>query len=101
MKAISTAIPEDILVEPKVFGDDRDFFFESFNARGFEQATGLKRELVQDNHSKSAKNVLCGLYYKIQNPQGKLVRAEQGEAFHVAVDLRKRAKSSPRRKGCR
>ena len=74
MRATPTAIPEVLILEPKVFGDDRGFFFESFNARAFEQATGLKREFVQDNHSKSAKNVLRGLHYQIQNPQGKLVR---------------------------
>ena len=81
------------ILEPKVFGDDRGFFFESFNARAFEQATGLKREFVQDNHSKSAKNVLRGLHYQIQNPQGKLVRVVQGEVFDVAVDLRKSSKT--------
>ena len=89
MRATPTAIPEVLILEPKVFGDDRGFFFESFNARAFEQATGLKREFVQDNHSKSAKNVLRGLHYQIQNPQGKLVRVVQGEVFDVAVDLRK------------
>jgi len=89
MKATPSAIPEVLILEPKVFGDDRGFFFESFNARAFEQATGLKREFVQDNHSKSAKNVLRGLHYQIQNPQAKLVRVVQGEVFDVAVDLRK------------
>ena len=93
MKATPTAIPEVIILEPKVFGDDRGFFFESFNARSFEQATGLKREFVQDNHSKSAKHVLRGLHYQIQNPQGKLVRVVQGEVFDVAVDLRKCSKT--------
>ena len=93
MIATPTAIPEVIILEPKVFGDDRGFFFESFNARAFEQATGLKREFVQDNHSKSAKNVLRGLHYQIQNPQGKLVRVVQGEVFDVAVDLRKSSKT--------
>jgi len=93
MIATPTAIPEVILLEPKVFGDDRGFFFESFNAKAFEQATGLKREFVQDNHSKSAKNVLRGLHYQIQNPQGKLVRVVQGEVFDVAVDLRKSSKT--------
>ena len=93
MQATPTAIPEVILLEPKVFGDERGFFFESFNARVFEQATGLKREFVQDNHSKSAKNVLRGLHYQIQNPQGKLVRVTQGEVFDVAVDLRKSSKT--------
>lgn len=89
MKAIPTAIPDVLIIEPKVFGDERGFFFESFNAKAFEQATGLKREFVQDNHSKSAKNVLRGLHYQIQRPQGKLVRVVQGEVFDVAVDIRK------------
>jgi dTDP-4-dehydrorhamnose 3,5-epimerase len=93
MQATPTALPEVIILEPKVFGDDRGFFFESFNARAFEEATGLKREFVQDNHSKSAKNVLRGLHYQIQQPQGKLVRVVQGEVFDVAVDLRKSSKT--------
>lgn len=93
MIATPTAIPEVIILEPKVFGDDRGFFFESFNARAFEQATGLKREFVQDNHSKSARNVLRGLHYQIQNPQGKIVSVVQGEVFDVAVDLRKSSKT--------
>ncbi|AOZ05355.1 dTDP-4-dehydrorhamnose 3,5-epimerase [Cupriavidus malaysiensis] len=89
---IPTAIPDVLIFEPKVFGDARGFFMESFNARQFEQATGLKREFVQDNHSRSARNVLRGLHYQIQHPQGKLVRVVAGEVFDVAVDLRK---SSP------
>lgn len=89
MLATPTTIPDVIILEPKVFGDDRGFFFESFNARAFEQATGLKREFVQDNHSKSAKHVLRGLHYQIKQPQGKLVRVVEGEVFDVAVDLRK------------
>ena len=93
MISTPTAIPEVIILEPKVFGDERGFFFESFNARAFEQATGLKREFVQDNHSKSAKHVLRGLHYQIQNPQGKLVRVTQGEVFDVAVNLRKSSKT--------
>ena len=93
MQTTHTAIPEVIILEPKVFGDDRGFFFESFNAKAFEQATGFKREFVQDNHSKSAKNVLRGLHYQIQQPQGKLVRVVQGEVFDVAVDLRKSSKT--------
>jgi len=93
MRATSTAIPEVLILEPKVFGDDRGFFYESFNARDFEQATGLKPEFVQDNHSKSAKNVLRGLHYQIRNPQGKLVRVTQGKVFDVAVDLRKSSKT--------
>lgn len=93
MQVTPTAIPEVLILEPKVFGDDRGFFFESFNARAFEQATGLKCKLVQDNHSKSAKNVLRGLHYQIQQPQGKLVRVTQGEVFDVAVDLRRSSKT--------
>ena len=93
MQVTPTAIPDVLILEPKVFGDDRGFFFESFNAKAFEQATGLKREFVQDNHSKSAKNVLRGLHYQIQNPQGKLVRVVQGEVFDVAVDLRMSSKT--------
>lgn len=92
LNVIQTALPEVLILEPKVFGDERGFFMESFNARHFEQATGLKREFVQDNHSKSARNVLRGLHYQIQHPQGKLVRVVAGEVFDVAVDLRK---SSP------
>lgn len=93
MHATPTAIPEVIILEPKVFGDDRGFFFESFNARAFEQATGLKRDFVQDNHSKSARNVLRGMHYQICKPQGKLVRVAQGEVFDVAVDLRQDSKT--------
>lgn len=92
MKVTPLAIPDVLLLEPKVFGDDRGFFFESFNAKAFEAATGLKRDFVQDNHSKSSKNVLRGLHYQIKQPQGKLVRVVQGAVFDVAVDLRK---SSP------
>lgn len=88
MQAIKTTIPEVIIFEPKVFGDERGFFYESFNAKVFEQATGLSIEFVQDNHSKSAKNVLRGLHYQTAHTQGKLVRVTQGEVFDVAVDLR-------------
>lgn len=88
MRVLPTTIPDVLIIEPKVFGDDRGFFFESFNAKAFEQAIGLKREFVQDNHSKSAKHVLRGLHYQIKQPQGKLVRVVQGEVFDVAVDLR-------------
>jgi dTDP-4-dehydrorhamnose 3,5-epimerase len=93
MKVQSTAIPEVLIIEPEVYGDDRGFFFESFNARAFEQATGFKPEFVQDNHSKSAKNVLRGMHYQIKQPQGKLVRVVQGEVFDVAVDLRRSQKT--------
>lgn len=87
---VTTTLLEGVLLlEPKVFGDDRGFFFESFNQRDFAQATGLDVQFVQDNHSKSSKGVLRGLHYQIQHPQGKLVRVTQGEVFDVAVDLRK------------
>ena len=88
MNAIPTQIADVILLEPKVFGDERGFFFESFNQRAFEQATGVTTPFVQDNHSKSAKGVLRGLHYQVQNAQGKLVRVTQGEVFDVAVDIR-------------
>lgn len=89
MKAIPLAIPDVLLLEPTVFGDDRGFFFESFNQRRFEEIVGRKVNFVQDNHSRSAKNVLRGLHYQIQQPQGKLVRVAHGEVFDVAVDIRK------------
>jgi len=92
MKAIPTAIPDVIILEPQVFGDDRGFFFESFNARKFEELTGVASHFVQDNHSKSARNVLRGLHYQIQQAQGKLVRVVAGSVFDVAVDIRR---SSP------
>ena len=81
-----TAIPDVLVLEPKVFGDARGFFYESFNARDFALATGIDTQFVQDNHSKSAKGVLRGLHYQIQHAQGKLVRAVQGRVFDVAVD---------------
>lgn len=85
-----TATPIDgvLVLEPKVFGDARGFFFESFNARDFEQATGIKEIFVQDNHSKSSKGVLRGLHYQVEHAQGKLVRVTQGEVFDVVVDIR-------------
>lgn len=92
MKATPLAIPDVVLIEPKVFGDERGFFFESFNQARFEEAIGKPVQFVQDNHSRSVKNVLRGLHYQIQQPQGKLVRVVQGEVFDVAVDLRQ---SSP------
>ena len=92
MKVVETSIPDVLIIEPKVFGDERGFFYESFNAAAFEAATGLKRQFVQDNHSKSQRGVLRGLHYQIQQPQGKLVRVVAGEVFDVAVDLRR---SSP------
>lgn len=92
MKATPLLIPDVLLIEPAVFGDERGFFFESFNQARFDAAVGRKVQFVQDNHSRSAKNVLRGLHYQIQQPQGKLVRVVAGEVFDVAVDLRK---SSP------
>ena len=92
MKATPLAIPDVILLEPNVFGDERGFFFESFNQRQFDTAIGKHAAFVQDNHSRSANNVLRGLHYQIRQPQGKLVRVVQGEVFDVAVDIRQ---SSP------
>lgn len=90
MKALKLAIPEVILFEPKVFGDERGFFYESFSQKAFEEATGLKREFVQDNHSKSQKGVLRGLHYQLSPmAQGKLVRVTEGEVLDIAVDIRK------------
>lgn len=89
MKATPLAIPDVFLIEPQVFGDDRGFFFESFNHARFEQAIGREVKFVQDNHSKSAKGVLRGLHFQDPKPQGKLVRVTQGEVFDVAVDIRK------------
>jgi dTDP-4-dehydrorhamnose 3,5-epimerase len=88
MEVIKTKIPEVIVFEPKVFGDARGFFFESYNAKVFKEATGLNPNFVQDNHSKSGKGVLRGLHYQIKQAQGKLVRVTQGEVFDVAVDMR-------------
>ncbi len=92
MQVIPTAIPDVLIIEPKVFGDARGFFFESYNERAFAQATGLQLNFVQDNHSRSARGVLRGLHYQIRQPQGKLVRVVRGSVFDVAVDLRR---SSP------
>ncbi|MHB1245874.1 MAG: dTDP-4-dehydrorhamnose 3,5-epimerase [Sulfuriferula sp.] len=89
MKVMPANISSVLIIEPKVFGDDRGFFFESFNRRQFAEATGLDVAFVQDNHSRSVKNVLRGLHYQIQQPQGKLVRVVQGTVFDVAVDIRK------------
>jgi dTDP-4-dehydrorhamnose 3,5-epimerase len=92
MQAIRTEISDVLIFEPKVFGDSRGFFFESYNQRAFQETTGWAPAFVQDNHSGSAKNVLRGLHYQIQQPQGKLVRVAAGEVFDVAVDIRR---SSP------
>jgi dTDP-4-dehydrorhamnose 3,5-epimerase len=88
MKVTATAIADVLVLEPKIFGDDRGFFFESFNARVFAQATGLNVTFVQDNHSKSARHVLRGLHYQTQQAQGKLVRVVSGEVFDVVADVR-------------
>lgn len=88
MKVIQTPIPDLLLIEPKVFGDDRGFFYESFNRRKFAELTGRDVDFVQDNHSRSVKGVLRGLHYQIQHPQGKLVRAVQGTVLDVVVDIR-------------
>lgn len=92
MRVIETTIPEVLIVEPTVFGDERGFFFESFNARRFAELTGVQADFVQDNHSRSVKGVLRGLHYQIRQPQAKLVRVVSGEVWDVAVDLRR---SSP------
>jgi dTDP-4-dehydrorhamnose 3,5-epimerase len=92
MIATASAIPEVMLIEPKVFGDTRGFFFESFNQKAFSEATGVSTAFVQDNHSRSTKGVLRGLHYQIHQPQGKLVRVVRGAVFDVAVDVRR---SSP------
>ncbi|MFZ2858514.1 dTDP-4-dehydrorhamnose 3,5-epimerase [Acidovorax sp.] len=92
MKVTPTAIPDVLVIEPKVFGDARGFFYESFNQKAFNEATGTSHQFVQDNHSRSAKGVLRGLHYQIEQPQGKLVRVVRGAVFDVAVDIRR---SSP------
>jgi len=92
VRIVPTGVPEVLLIEPKVFGDERGFFFESWNRRSFSECVGWDVDFVQDNHSRSARGVLRGLHYQIGQPQGKLVRAVAGEVFDVAVDLRR---SSP------
>ena len=89
MNVIATTIPDVKIIEPKVFGDERGFFYESFNARAFREQVGIEQEFVQDNHSKSVKGVLRGLHYQIQQAQGKLVRTVVGEVFDIVVDLRR------------
>lgn len=93
MNVIKTEIPDVLIFEPKVFGDERGFFFESFNQKVFEEAVGRKVEFVQDNHSKSKINVLRGMHYQTQNTQGKLVRVISGSVYDVAVDLREKSKT--------
>lgn len=92
MNVNATELPGVLIIEPKVFGDERGFFYESFNARDFAQASGLELQFVQDNHSRSQKDVLRGLHYQVEHAQGKLVRVTAGEVLDVAVDIRR---SSP------
>ncbi|MBV6826747.1 dTDP-4-dehydrorhamnose 3,5-epimerase [Pseudomonas sp. PD9R] len=92
MNVVTTDLPGVLIIEPKVFGDERGFFYESFNAKAFAEATGVDAKFVQDNHSRSQKGVLRGLHYQLQNTQGKLVRVTAGEVLDVAVDIRR---SSP------
>ncbi len=101
MKVIETPLSGLLVVEPKVFGDARGFFFESFNERAFREATGVTLPFVQDNHSRSARGVLRGLHYQVVRPQGKLVRCVSGEVFDVAVDLRRSSPTFGRWYGCR
>jgi dTDP-4-dehydrorhamnose 3,5-epimerase len=91
MQVVKTAIPDVLILEPKVFADDRGFFFESFNQQTFQKLTGIKANFVQDNHSKSAANVLRGLHYQIEQAQGKLVHVAAGEVFDVSVDIRRQS----------
>lgn len=100
MNVISTEIPDVLIIEPKIFGDDRGFFFESFNHKAFVEKTGVTAEFVQDNHSKSSKNVLRGLHYQMQQPQGKLLRVVAGEIYDVAVDIRKSSPTFGQWVGC-
>ena len=93
MNVIQTGIPDLLIIEPKVFGDDRGFFYESFNRRQFKELTGRDVDFVQDNHSASTKGVLRGLHYQIRQPQGKLMRVVVGEVFDVAVDLRRSSRT--------
>lgn len=100
MKALPTSLPGLLVIEPKVFGDDRGFFFESFNEREWLELTGLASRFVQDNHSKSGGNVLRGLHYQLNRPQGKLVRVVSGEVFDVAVDIRRSSPTFGKWEGC-
>jgi dTDP-4-dehydrorhamnose 3,5-epimerase len=93
MKVIPTEIPDVLLLEPKIFQDERGAVFESYNRRAFREATGIDVEFVQDNHSRSVKNVIRGLHYQVVRPQGKLIRVLRGEIFDVAVDLRRSSKT--------
>lgn len=101
MNVIPTTIPDVLVIEPRVFTDERGFFFESYNARDFAEQAGVRVDFVQDNHSRSVYNVLRGLHYQIENVQGKLIRAIVGEVFDVAVDLRQRSPTFGQWVGCR
>ena len=100
MDVIQTTIPDVFIIEPKVFGDERGFFMESFNEKTFREKTGVTANFVQDNHSRSTKNVLRGLHYQIKQPQGKLVRVVLGEVYDVAVDIRKSSPTFGQWTGC-
>jgi dTDP-4-dehydrorhamnose 3,5-epimerase len=100
MEVIQTKIPDVLIIEPKVFGDERGFFLESFNQNTFREKTGVTASFVQDNHSRSTQNVLRGLHYQIQNPQGKLVRVASGEVFDVALDIRQSSPTFGQWTGC-
>jgi dTDP-4-dehydrorhamnose 3,5-epimerase len=100
MKVIATEIPDVLILEPRIFADERGFFYESFNEREFQEKTGIKVHFVQDNHSRSLQHVLRGLHYQIQQAQGKLVRATAGSVFDVAVDLRQSSPTFGRWVGC-
>ena len=101
MRTIATAIPAVLLLEPKIFGDARGFFLESYNRRAFREATGVDTEFVRDDHSRSGRNVLRGLHYQVRQPQGKLVRVIAGEIYDVAVDLRRGSPTFGRWEGMR
>ena len=100
MEVIQTKIPDVLIIEPKVFGDERGFFLESFNAKAFKDKTGVTVDFVQDNHSRSAQNVLRGLHYQVKNTQGKLVRVTAGTVYDVAVDIRKSSPTFGEWTGC-
>lgn len=100
MKVTPTRIPDVLIIEPRVFGDARGFFFESFNQKAFNEATGLDLDFVQDNHSRSTRGVLRGLHYQVQQPQGKLVRVVRGAVFDVAVDIRRQSPTFGQWVGC-
>ena len=100
MEVIQTTIPDVLIIEPRVFGDERGFFMESFNEKTFQERTGVTAQFVQDNHSRSGKNVLRGLHYQIKQTQGKLVRVVLGEVYDVAVDIRKSSPTFGQWVGC-